>query len=73
MTKRLQNVMNLLIYKSQFTFVPGRVIIDNILLSHELVKGYGRKGISPRRIIKVDMQKAYDYVEWPFLEQVLIS
>lgn len=55
MTKRLQNVMNLLIYKSQFTFVPGRVIIDNILLSHELVKGYRRKGISPRCMIKVDM------------------
>ena len=29
------------------TFVPGRMILDKILLSNELVKWYGRKGISP--------------------------
>lgn len=35
------------------------------------MKGYGRKGISPRCMLKIDMQKAYDSVEWDFLEQVL--
>ncbi|XP_060177768.1 uncharacterized protein LOC132607701 [Lycium barbarum] len=48
------------------------VISDNIILSHELVKGYGRKGISARCMLKVDMQKAYDSVEWVFVEQVLV-
>lgn len=57
----------------QAGLVPGRVITDNILLSHELVKGYTRKAISPRCMLKIDIQKAYDSVEWPFLEQVLIS
>ncbi|XP_015159266.1 uncharacterized protein [Solanum tuberosum] len=56
---------------SQAVFVPGRVIMDNILLSDELVKGYGRKGISPRSMMKIVMQKAYDYFEWPFVEQIL--
>lgn len=56
---------------SQAVFVPGRVLNDNILLGHELVKGYGRKGISPRCMVKIDMQKAYDSLEWKFLEQVL--
>lgn len=68
---RLHGAMDALIDISQAAFVPGRVLTDNIILSHELVKGYGRKGVSPRCMLKVDMQKAYDSVEWVFLEQVL--
>lgn len=68
LTIRLQSVMDELIDNSQSTFVPVRVIRDNIILSHELVKGYDRKGISPRRMLKVAMQKTYDSLEWPFIE-----
>ncbi|XP_059295399.1 uncharacterized protein LOC132048723 [Lycium ferocissimum] len=66
-------VMDCLIDCSQSAFVPGRVITDNILLSHELVKGYRRRGLSPRCMLKIDMQKTYDSVEWSFLEQVLVG
>lgn len=52
--------------------MPGRLLND-ILLGHELVKGYGRKGISPRSMIKIDMQKAYNLLEWVFSEQVLTT
>ncbi|WMV54715.1 hypothetical protein MTR67_048100 [Solanum verrucosum] len=47
------------------------MLTDNVLLSHELVKGYGTKGISPRCMFKIDMQKAHDSLEWHFLEEVL--
>lgn len=60
LTKRIQVVMEDLVDNCQFAFVPGRVITNNIILSHELVKGYGRKGISPMCMMKMDMQKAYD-------------
>ncbi|XP_075076044.1 uncharacterized protein LOC142162893 [Nicotiana tabacum] len=53
-----------LIGNCQIAFVPGRMITDNIIMSHELVKGYGRKNISPRCMLKIDMQKVYDSVEW---------
>nr|XP_010312970.1 uncharacterized protein LOC104644590 [Solanum lycopersicum] len=52
-------------------FIPGRKIGDNIILAHELVKAYTRKNVSPRSMLKIDLQKAYDSVEWPYLEQVM--
>ncbi|XP_070022732.1 uncharacterized protein [Nicotiana sylvestris] len=59
-TTRMQGVMDRLVDNYQADFVPGRLITDNILMSHELVKGYGRKSISPRCMLKIDMQKTYD-------------
>nr|XP_016476659.1 PREDICTED: uncharacterized protein LOC107798203 [Nicotiana tabacum] len=44
-------VMDRLVDNCQAAFVPGRLIIDNILMSHELVKGYGRKKIIVRWIM----------------------
>ncbi|CAN4104521.1 unnamed protein product [Withania somnifera] len=57
---RLQSVMDSLIDNGEAAFVPRRAITDNILLSYELLKGYSRKGISPRFLLKIDLQKAYD-------------
>lgn len=51
--------------------MKGRRIFDNIILSHELVKGYKRKQVSPRCMIKVGIKKAYNSVEWPFLQQMM--
>ncbi|XP_060190613.1 uncharacterized protein LOC132619867 [Lycium barbarum] len=68
---RLQSVISSIICEAQASLVPGRKIVDNIILAHELVKGYTRKNISPWCIIKVDLKKAYDSVEWIYLEQVM--
>lgn len=62
-TSRIQNILNGIVGQSQSTFVLGIYIVDNILLSHELVKGYTRKQFSHRCMLKVDMQKTYDSVE----------
>ncbi|XP_059301911.1 uncharacterized protein LOC132053828 [Lycium ferocissimum] len=70
--KRMQQVMDDLVDKNQASFIPGRVITDNIILSHELVRGYASKGISARVMLKIDMRKAYDSVEWAYLEQILV-
>lgn len=40
-------MMDNLVDPSHATFVLGRMIVDNFQLSHELVKGYGRKAICP--------------------------
>ncbi|KAL0298048.1 UNVERIFIED_CONTAM: hypothetical protein Sangu_3164600 [Sesamum angustifolium] len=51
-------------------FVPGRSISDNILLAQELLAGYNQVRLPPRCTLKVDIQKAYDSVEWDFLLEV---
>ena len=63
LTNRLHGVIQSIICDSQARFIPGRKIVDNIVLAHELVKAYTRKHISPRSMLKIDLQKAYDSVE----------
>ncbi|KAL0292690.1 UNVERIFIED_CONTAM: Retrovirus-related Pol polyprotein from type-2 retrotransposable element R2DM [Sesamum radiatum] len=67
MVKRLQQVLHLIVDQSQNAFVPGRSIADNILLAQELLAGYNQVKLPPRCTIKVDIQKAYDSIEWDFL------
>ncbi|GJU88114.1 hypothetical protein Tco_1300537 [Tanacetum coccineum] len=56
---------------NQSAFVPGRRISDNILLTQELMHNYHRNRGPPRCAFKVDIQKAYDTVDWNFLETIL--
>lgn len=73
LANRMKVVLGSIISETQSAFVKGRLIFDNILLSHELVRGYTRKHISPRCMVKGNIQKAYDSVEWPFLHQMLVE
>lgn len=65
-TNMLHIVIHELIDPAQARFVPGRQL-SGIFLVLKLIKGYKRKSMSPRCMIKIGMKKAYDYVEWSFL------
>ncbi|GJY99208.1 hypothetical protein Tco_0516638 [Tanacetum coccineum] len=54
---------------NQRTFIPRRHIQDNILLTQELLKGYNKKQGAKRYAMKIDLQKAYDTVNWKFPEE----
>lgn len=56
---------------SQSGFIPGRQILDTVMLASKLVKGYGRRGITPRCCVKIDLRKAYDSIEWSFIESMM--
>lgn len=72
-TRRLKEVVTDIVGMAQSAFIEGRSIVDNILLSHEIFKGYARKGVSPRCVLKMDLRKAYDSLEWSFLKQLLVA
>ncbi|KAL9238855.1 hypothetical protein vseg_013227 [Gypsophila vaccaria] len=67
---KLIEVLPGIICESQTAFIKGRSILDNILVCQDLVKLYTRKACSPRAILKVDLQKAYDSIEWCFIEEM---
>ncbi|XP_071926081.1 uncharacterized protein [Coffea arabica] len=68
---RLGRVLPALVSPWQTGFVPGRGITDNILLTQELVADLDRRLRHPNLMLKLDMEKAYDRVEWPFLLYML--
>ncbi|GJY65054.1 ribonuclease H-like domain-containing protein [Tanacetum coccineum] len=68
-----KGALNELVNINQSAFVPGRRISDNILLTQELMHNYHLDRGVPRCAFKVDIQKAYDTVDWNFLRAVLIG
>ncbi|KAK5772714.1 hypothetical protein PVK06_049008 [Gossypium arboreum] len=67
---RLKKVLDGCIDGSQSAFVSGRLITDNVLLAYQVPhyfknKRSGRNGFMA---LKLDMSKASDRVEWPFIK-----
>ncbi|GJX67681.1 hypothetical protein Tco_0303408 [Tanacetum coccineum] len=65
---RIKESLKVLVSPNQSAFVPGRSIADNILLTQELMHNYHLDRGPPRCAFKVDIQKAYDTVDWGFLK-----
>ncbi|KAL0454691.1 UNVERIFIED_CONTAM: putative mitochondrial protein [Sesamum latifolium] len=71
---RLKPFLDHLISNSQSAFVPSRSILDNVLVTYEVnhYLSHKYKGNFVQVSLKLDLSKAYDRVEWNFLEQVLL-
>ncbi|GJT92641.1 hypothetical protein Tco_1081486 [Tanacetum coccineum] len=70
---RIKESLKDIVCPNQSAFVPGHCISNNILLTQELMHNYHLDRGSPRCAFKVDIQKAYDTVDWGFLEKILIG
>ncbi|GKB03041.1 RNA-directed DNA polymerase, eukaryota, reverse transcriptase zinc-binding domain protein [Tanacetum coccineum] len=72
LTNRIKNGLQKVVNLNQSAFIPGRHTQDNILIAQELLKGYKRKNGARRCALKIDIQKAYDTVNWEFLKERLM-
>jgi hypothetical protein len=70
LTDRIYLVAQKVIRPSQTAFLPGRYIMEGVVIFHETLHEMHRKKLDGA-ILKLDFEKAYDKVKWSFLQQTL--
>lgn len=71
LANRLKKILPSVISSNQSAFVKDRLLMENVLLASELVKSYHKETVSARCAVKIDISKAFDSVQWPFLLSAL--
>eukprot|EP00253_Pinus_taeda_P015937 PITA_15937 len=72
MAKRLKPLLDSLISPEQTGFVEGRQILDGLVVTQEVIhsmKAKKQKGM----MIKLDLSKTYDRINWQYLKEILGS
>jgi hypothetical protein len=75
LANRLKMLLPFIISQEQSAFILGRLITDNIMVAFETLhtmdtRLQGKEGFMT---LKLDMSKAYDQLEWDFLEAVMLK
>ena len=72
LANRLKKILPHIITKHQSAFTKDRLILDNILVAFELLRLQNHKSTKGGFMaLKLDMNKAYNRVEWTFLEKIM--
>jgi len=75
LANRLKPLLTKFISPFQTTFVPNRHIHDSSILAHEMLHSLkakrGRGGLTGLIAINLDMEKAFEQMEWSFLIVIL--
>ena len=63
-----------MISENQYAFIPGRLISDNVLITHEVLHFLKSSGAVKHcsMAVKTDINKAYDRLEWDFIKLVIL-
>ncbi|VFQ84579.1 unnamed protein product [Cuscuta campestris] len=71
LANRLNKILPKLISKEQVAFQKGKSIEDHILMAQEAVHLLDKKVFGGNFILKLDMAKAFDKLDWGYLEALL--
>lgn len=74
LANRLKLVIDKCVSESQSAFIQDGSITDNALVAFEIIhymkcKRVGKHGVAA---MKIDMSKAYDRVDWGYLEAIML-
>jgi hypothetical protein len=61
-----------MIYNEKLGYVEGIQIMDNVILSHEVIHSLKSSTI-PRMIIKLDLSKAFDKLSCHYIKLLLLA
>lgn len=67
LANRLKKLLPSIITENQTAFIKGRLLMENVLLASELVKDYHKETVTPIGVMKIDISKAFDSVQWSFV------
>jgi len=71
LANRLRNVVGNVVSTTQSTCINGRQILDGILIANEILDD--AKKAKKDLLFKVDFEKAYDSVDWGYLDEVMFK
>jgi hypothetical protein len=69
-TNRVSKIAENVVQPTQTAFMPGRHILEGVVILHETIHELHRKNLDGV-LFKIDFEKAYDKINWSFLQQAL--
>ncbi|KAJ4758242.1 RNA-directed DNA polymerase (reverse transcriptase)-related family protein [Rhynchospora pubera] len=74
LANRMKSVIGKLILPNQTAFTPGRDKSENIIMLREVMHSFRKRSFNQHAFaFKCDLSKAFDRMEWNFVESVLVS
>ena len=70
LANRLKKVIRKVVSLDQNAFVTGRQILDASLIANEVIDAWNKRGENGL-ICKLDVEKAYDNINWQFLLKIM--